>query len=77
MSADQCLPEHGCITCGDEAVPLKVLEVGASGLALCENADRERTEIEVALVAPVRPGDEILAHAGTAIAMAPDEKEIT
>ncbi len=67
-----CLPEHGCITCGDEAVPLKVLEVEPTGLALCENADGERTEIEVALVGPVGPGDAILAHAGTAIAMAPE-----
>ncbi len=68
MTSSQCLPEHGCITCGDEAVALKVLEVDDTGLALCENEDGERTEIEVALVAPVAPGDMVLAHAGTAIA---------
>ena len=68
MSGDRCLPEHGCITCGDEAVPLTVLTVDETGLAFCENEDGERTEIEVGLVDPVAPGDQVLAHAGTAIA---------
>ena len=71
MSADHSLPQHGCITCGDEAVPLKVLEVHVTGLALCENYEGERTEIEVGLVDPVEPGDAVLAHAGTAIARLP------
>ena len=37
-------------------------------LALCENADGQRTTGEIALVLPVSPGDELLVHAGTAIA---------
>jgi len=64
-----CEPEHGCITCGDEAVRLRVLKVDdPRGLALCEDASGERTTIEIALISPVERGDWLLAHAGTAIA---------
>ena len=58
----------GCITCGDEAIPLRVIELDETGLALCEDEHGRRTDIEVALVMPVEPGDGVLAHAGTAIA---------
>ena len=65
----RCEPEHGCITCGDEAVPLRVLKVDSDReLALCENAEGERTTVQIALVPPVEPGDGLLVHAGTAIA---------
>ena len=37
-------------------------------LALCAGADGERSTVEIALVAPVVPGDVLLVHAGTAIA---------
>ena len=58
-----------CITCGDEAVPVRVVKVDDDrGLALCEDGSGERTTVEIALVAPVAPGDELLVHAGTAIA---------
>ena len=68
-TAMRCEPEHGCITCGDEALPLRVVKVdGERELALCENAEGERTTVEIALVAPVEPGDGVLVHAGTAIA---------
>jgi hydrogenase maturation factor len=63
----QCDPH--CITCGDVAVPLRVLEIDERReLALCEAADGRRETVEVALVAPVAVGDELLVHAGTAIA---------
>jgi hydrogenase maturation factor len=72
VSGERCLPEHGCITCGDEAVPLRVLAVDeARGLALCSDAQDRHSSVEVALVAPVAPGDVLLVHAGTAIAPAP------
>ena len=45
--------------------------MGPTGLAMCENEAGERTDIEVGLLEPVARGDEILAHAGTAIARAP------
>ncbi len=73
-SGVRCEPEHGCITCGDEAVPLRVLRVDAEReLALCANADGEHTTVEIALVAPLVPGDGVLVHAGTAIAPLPPE----
>ncbi len=65
----RCEPEHGCITCGDEAVALRVVAVDdGRALALCEDAGGRRTTIEIALIDPVGPGDVLLAHAGTAIA---------
>jgi len=57
-----------CITCGDEAIPLRVLELDGSGLALCEDEHGRRAVIEVALDGPLAPGDGVLAHAGAAIA---------
>ena len=57
-----------CITCGDVAVPMKVIEVDeARCLALCEAQTGERETVEIALV-DAGPGDEVLVHAGTAIA---------
>jgi hydrogenase maturation factor len=61
-------PQH-CITCADEGVEMRVLAVDeARGLALCAAADGARSAVEVALVAPVGPGDTLLVHAGTALA---------
>ena len=40
------------------------------GLALCEDADGHSASVETALVDPVAVGDELLVHAGTAIARA-------
>ncbi len=67
--AAQCDPH--CITCGDEAVPLRVLRVDRRReLALCEGEDGAHMSVEIALVAPVTRGDVLLVHAGTAIARA-------
>jgi hydrogenase maturation factor len=62
MSCD----EHHCVTCSDEAVPMHVTEVRADGTALCDGDVEVMTE----LVGAVAPGDELLVHAGTAIARA-------
>jgi hydrogenase expression/formation protein HypC len=65
-----CVDSH-CITCGDEAVALRVIRVDQQReLALCENADGERTTVEIALVQPVAPGEVLLVHAGTALTRA-------
>ena len=57
-----------CITCGDVAVPMRVIEVDDERcLALCESAEGKRSTVEIALV-DAGPGDEVLVHAGTAIA---------
>ena len=59
---------HTCITCGDEGIPMRVIEVDEiRALALCETAAGERSTVEIALV-DAGPGDEVLVHAGTAIA---------
>jgi hydrogenase assembly chaperone HypC/HupF len=70
------LPDDGghCITCGDEALPLRVVKIDeARDLALCEAEGGERESVEIALVSPVIPGDTLLVHAGTAIAKLPGE----
>ncbi len=40
----------------------------ARGLALCADASGGRSSVETALVDPVAVGDQLLVHAGTAIA---------
>ena len=63
----ECTSET-CITCGDVAVAMRVIEVDEERcLALCESAEGERSTVEIALV-DAAPGDEVLVHAGTAIA---------
>jgi hydrogenase maturation factor len=58
----------GCITCGDEAVAMRVVRVDeARGLALCADGEDRRETVEVGLVEPVLPGDGVLVHAGTAL----------
>jgi hydrogenase maturation factor len=48
---------------------MRVLRIDAErGLALCEDGEGRRSSVEIALVAPVTAGDELLVHAGTAIA---------
>ncbi len=65
-----CDPTTGCITCGDVALPLTVVRLDeARGLALCADDDANCETVEIALVAPVGPGDRVLVHAGTAIAL--------
>ena len=57
-----------CITCGDHAVPMRVVRIDAArALALCEDEDGERASVEIALVEPVQDGDRLLVHAGTAL----------
>jgi hydrogenase maturation factor len=63
-----CDHEHGCITCGDEAVTMRVVRVDETrALALCEDAAGERSSVEIGLVDPVGEGDRLLVHAGTAL----------
>jgi hydrogenase maturation factor len=65
MSAPSC-EEPGCITCGDQGIPMRVLEPrGAT--ALCEDERHERHEVAIELIGPVAPGARVLVHAGVAI----------
>jgi hydrogenase maturation factor len=60
---------HHCITCGDDGEPMTVVMIDSvRHLALCAAGDGRRSSVETALVDPVRPGDQVLVHAGTAIA---------
>jgi hypothetical protein len=64
-----CDADGHCVTCGDEALPMRVVRVDAArGLALCEDWDGRRSSVEIALVEPVAVGEALLVHAGTAIA---------
>jgi hydrogenase maturation factor len=59
----------GCTTCGDVAEPMRVLKIDAAReLALCEDEAGAQRTVEIALVEGVADGDELLVHAGTAIA---------
>jgi hydrogenase maturation factor len=58
-----------CITCGDVAHKMRVLEIDSDlRLALCADTDGRRETVEIALVEPVGVGEGLLVHAGTAIA---------
>jgi hydrogenase maturation factor len=64
-----CEPQGHCITCGDVAEAMTVLKVDDErALALCLDGRGEHVTVEILLVAPVAPGDQVLVHAGTAIA---------
>jgi hydrogenase maturation factor len=60
--------EGGCITCGDVAVRMRVLELnGVLGLAVCVDAEGRSETVDVGIVGAVAPGDVVLVHAGTAL----------
>ena len=62
-----------CITCGDVALPMRVLaHDSARSLARCASAEGRREDVEIALVEPVVTGEWLLVHAGTAIGHARD-----
>jgi hydrogenase expression/formation protein HypC len=56
-----------CITCGDEGVPMRVLELDDS-FAECADDEQAIHSVAIDLVEPVEVGDELLVHAGVAIA---------
>jgi hydrogenase maturation factor len=61
----------GCITCSDEAIPMRIERIDHDReLALCSAEDGARSTVEIALVQPVAEGETLLVHAGTAIAHA-------
>jgi hydrogenase expression/formation protein HypC len=69
---EHCSVDDGCITCGDVAVPLTVVEARGSD-ARCRD-DRGREElVAVELVGAVQPGQRLLVHAGVAIERMHDE----
>ena len=55
-----------CVTCSDEAVPMRVDDVRGDGIAVCEGV-----EVMTDLVGRVERGEELLVHAGVALARSP------
>jgi hydrogenase maturation factor len=72
MSVPEC---HGdvCITCGDVAVPVTVVELRPGDLALVDTGETLE-EISVALV-DTQVGGRVLVHAKEAIAALPDAED--
>lgn len=61
------LDDDGCSTCGDVAVPVRVVALG-DGMAVCEDRLGQRADVATAFVSDVAPGDVLLVHMGVAIA---------
>jgi hydrogenase maturation factor len=55
-----------CVTCGDVAIPMRVIRTGHDGLADCLTEDGQASQVELALV-DAAPGDTVLVHACVAI----------
>ncbi len=67
--ASVCSTDHdGCITCGDVALQLTVVEVVDAGNADCRDADGAVERVATDLVGDVIVGDRVLVHARVAIA---------
>lgn len=73
MPAEACSLDAGCITCGDVAVPLTVVDVGRYD-ARCIDDDGNEEIVAVELVSALAPGDRVLVHAKVALEkLAPPE----
>jgi len=70
---ESCADET-CVTCADEGRPGEVLKIDEDGLAAVRTS-RGVEQVDTTLVAPVGPGDLVLVHAGTAIAVLGDEQD--
>ena len=67
-TAHACHPLSGCITCSDDALPMRIEAVREGGrLALCIDEGGARSEVMTDLVQPVAVGDRVLVHAGAAL----------
>ncbi|MGW1680245.1 HypC/HybG/HupF family hydrogenase formation chaperone [Saccharopolyspora sp. NPDC002376] len=68
MNAEErTCPGDSCVTCSDEAVPVRVLRLLDDEFAAVATETGEEV-VSVALV-PARPGDVVLVHAGESIAI--------
>jgi hydrogenase maturation factor len=57
---------NSCLTCGDIAIPMRVVRAGDDGLADCVTGEGESSTVDISLV-DAAPGDEVLVHACVAI----------
>lgn len=63
------LDGDGCTTCGDTAVPVRVLELRGED-AFVEDRLGQQAEVAVDFISELRSGEVILVHMGVAIARA-------
>jgi hydrogenase maturation factor len=64
--ATVCELDDGCITCGDVAIVLTVVEVGPSD-AVCVDDRGAEELVATELIGPIVPGDRVLVHAKVAL----------
>jgi hydrogenase maturation factor len=73
LDSSSCAVGH-CITCSDEGVPMTVVRTDElRALALCADDEGGRHTVETALVEQANVGEQLLVHAGVAIASLPRE----
>ncbi len=61
--------EATCVTCGDVAWRMRVVEVDEPrALAVCVDERGQRHTIDTGIVDGTAPGETLLVHAGTALA---------
>jgi hydrogenase assembly chaperone HypC/HupF len=66
MTGPSCENQSGCITCGDEGIPMRVLEL-REGEAVCVDDHGATHQVALDLLGAVLEGDRVLVHAGVAI----------
>jgi hydrogenase maturation factor len=67
----ECAGDGHCITCSDEGVQMRVLELIETGVARCATDDGATSEVMCDLVGAVSRGDAVLVHAGVALLRLP------
>lgn len=60
------LDQDGCTTCGDTAVPVRVLEL-QGGNALVQDRLGQRADVATDFISDIHIGDILLVHMGIAI----------
>jgi len=66
--------DQHCLTCSDEALPVRVLQVDQQACSALVEIGDQTEEIDIMLMENVIPGDLLLAHAGVAIARLEEER---
>jgi hydrogenase expression/formation protein HypC len=60
------LEQDGCTTCGDIAIPVRVIQVEANN-AVVEDRLGQQTEVAIDFIDNVQPDDVLLVHMGIAL----------
>lgn len=62
------LADDGCTTCGDVAVPVRVVRRAGECAVLCEDRTGRRAVVMTDFTPSAGPGDVLLIHSGVSIA---------